>query len=240
MSDINEAMIFAAGFGKRMRPLTKEVPKPLLKVNGKPIIFYIIEDLINLNFKNIVINTHYLSDKFYDELKPYARTVKIIFEEEILDTGGGIMNLINHSTQNNFLVFNPDTFWSNKYLEEIQNMEKFYFANKLKDILLVVEKSKSFDQRMNGDFSLQNNILTKLPHKNFIFTGCQILNKSIFENHKIETFSINNIWEEMILKKQAIDRYLFQNVNHLTKVFKNICMKIVLKLVKFSIKILKT
>ena len=61
--------------------------------------------------------------------------------ESILDTGGGIMNLINHSTQNNFLVFNPDTFWSNKY-QEIQNMEKFYFANKLKDILLVVEKSK--------------------------------------------------------------------------------------------------
>ena len=51
MSDINEAMIFAAGFGKRMRPLTKKYQKPLLKVNGKPIIFYIIEDLINLNFK---------------------------------------------------------------------------------------------------------------------------------------------------------------------------------------------
>ena len=84
MSDINEAMIFAAGFGKRMRPLTKEVPKPLLKVNGKPMIFYIIEDLINLNFKNIVINTHHLSDEFHDELKPYASKVKIIFEKEIL------------------------------------------------------------------------------------------------------------------------------------------------------------
>ena len=73
MSDINEAMIFAAGFGKRMYPLSTKVPKPLLKVNGKPIIFYIIEDLINLNFKNIVINTHHLSDKFHDELKPYSK-----------------------------------------------------------------------------------------------------------------------------------------------------------------------
>ena len=57
MANINEAMIFAAGFGKRMFPFTKEIPKPLLKINGKPIIFYIIEDLINLNFKNIV-KTH--------------------------------------------------------------------------------------------------------------------------------------------------------------------------------------
>ena len=89
MSDINEAMIFAAGFGKRMYPLSKKVPKPLLKVNGKPIIFYIIEDLINLNFKNVVINTHHLSEKFHDELKPYSSTIKIVFEEEILDTGGG-------------------------------------------------------------------------------------------------------------------------------------------------------
>tara|TARA_B100000287_G_C20243685_1_gene627171 strand:- start:329 stop:649 length:321 start_codon:yes stop_codon:yes gene_type:complete len=95
-------------------------------------------------------------------------------------------------------------------------MEKFYFENKLKDILLVVEKSKSFDQRMNGDFSLQNNILTKLPHKNFIFTGCQILNKSIFENHKIETFSINNIWEEMILKKQLYGYKSELEFTHLT------------------------
>ena len=155
--------------------------------------------------KNILINSFYLSeqiDNYVTDLNLNLNIQVIKDGNQILDTGGGIMNLINHSTQNNFLVLNPDTFWSNKYLEEIQNMEKFYFTNKLKDILLVVEKSKSFDQRMNGDFSLQNNLLTKLPNKNFIFTGCQILNKSIFENHKIETFSINNIWEKMILKKQ--------------------------------------
>ena len=74
-------MIFSAGFGKRMHPLSTKVPKPLLKVNGKPIISYIIEDLINLNFKNIVINTHHLSERFHDELKPYSRTIKIVFSE---------------------------------------------------------------------------------------------------------------------------------------------------------------
>tara|TARA_B100001121_G_scaffold301167_1_gene311955 strand:- start:76 stop:765 length:690 start_codon:yes stop_codon:yes gene_type:complete len=203
--EINTALILCAGYGKRLNPVTLNKPKPLIEINKITLLKNTLNLVTSLGIKNILINSFYLSeqiDNYVTDLNLNLNIQVIKDGNQILDTGGGIMNLINHSTQNNFLVLNPDTFWSNKYLEEIQNMEKFYFANKLKDILLVVEKSKSFDQRMNGDFSLQNNLLTKLPNKNFIFTGCQILNKSIFENHKIETFSINNIWEKMILKKQ--------------------------------------
>ena len=97
-------------------------------------------------------------------------------------------------------------------------MEKFYFENKIKNILLVVEKSKSFDQRMKGDFSLENNILNKLSDKNFIFTGCQILNKSIFENCKIELFSINKIWKKMISKNQLYGYKSDAKFTHLTDI----------------------
>ena len=216
---INTALILCAGYGKRLNPVTLNKPKPLIEINKITLLKNTLNLVTSLGIKNILINSFYLSeqiDNYVTGLNLNLNIQVIKDGNQILDTGGGIMNLINHSTQNNFLVFNPDTFWSNKYLEEIQNMEKFYFANKLKDILLVVEKSKSFDQRMNGDFSLQNNILTKLPHKNFIFTGCQILNKSIFENHKIETFSINNIWEEMILKKQLYGYKSELEFTHLT------------------------
>ena len=145
--------------------------------------------------------------------------VKVIKDgNNILDTGGGILNLINNSNQNNFLVFNPDTLWNESYLAEIQNMEKFYFENKIKNILQVVEKSKSFDQRMSGDFSLENNILSKSSDKNFIYTGCQILNKSIFENYKVETFSINKIWEEMISKKELYGYKSKEKFTHLTDI----------------------
>ena len=89
-----KVVILAGCKGTRFSEYTKTMPKPMIKVNGKPIIFYIIEDLINLNFKNIVINTHHLPNKFHDELKPYSKTVKIIFEKEILDTGGGFLNAI--------------------------------------------------------------------------------------------------------------------------------------------------
>jgi len=217
--EINTALILCAGYGKRLNPVTLNKPKPLIEINKITLLKNTLNLVTSLGIKNILINSFYLSeqiDNYVTDLNLNLNIQVIKDGNQILDTGGGIMNLINHSTQNNFLVLNPDTFWSNKYLEEIQNMEKFYFTNKLKDILLVVEKSKSFDQRMNGDFSLQNNILTKLPHKNFIFTGCQILNKSIFENHKIETFSINNIWEEMILKKQLYGYKSELEFTHLT------------------------
>ena len=95
MDSIDEAMIFAAGFGKRMLPLTKKIPKPLLKINGKAIISYQIERLIELNFKNILINGHHLFKKLENELIIYKPFVKVIYEEEILETGGGLLNLIN-------------------------------------------------------------------------------------------------------------------------------------------------
>ena len=147
MSDINEAMIFAAGFGERMRPLTKEVPKPLLKVNGKPMIFYIIEDLINLNFKNIVINTHHLSEKFHVELKPYARKVKIIFEEEILDTGGGFLNALKkdyfYNLKSPKVLINGDVFWKKRKYSPIENILSNWKGEKM-DLLLCLVKKKIF------------------------------------------------------------------------------------------------
>ena len=81
MNSINEAMIFAAGFGKRMLPLTKKIPKPLLKINNKSIISYQIERLLELNFKNILVNGHHLIEELNNELKIYKPYVKVIHEK---------------------------------------------------------------------------------------------------------------------------------------------------------------
>ena len=187
-------------------------------------------NLINfLSIKNILINSFYLSDQIENYVAKLNLNLKVIKDgANILDTGGGILNLISNSNQKDFLVFNPDTIWNERYINEIKNMEKFYFQNKLKNILLVVEKSKSFDQRMYGDFFLENNILSKSAQKNFIFTGCQILNKSIFENYKIEKFSINQIWEKMISKNELYGYKSEEKFTHLTDI------EIYKKLAKFD------
>ena len=217
--EINTALILCAGYGKRLNPITLNKPKPLIEINEKTLLQNTLNLITSLNVKNILINSFYLSEQIENYVKIHNLNLKVIKDgNKILDTGGGIFNLIDNSNQNDFLVFNPDTIWNDSYILEIQSMEKFYFEKKVKNILLVTEKSNSFDQRMKGDFSLKNNILNKTSDKNFIFTGCQILNKSIFDNYKIETFSVNTIWDEMILKNKLYGYESKVKFTHLTDI----------------------
>tara|TARA_Y100001958_G_C21208811_1_gene534695 strand:- start:41 stop:724 length:684 start_codon:yes stop_codon:yes gene_type:complete len=217
--EINTALILCAGYGKRLNPITLSKPKPLIKINDVTLLNNTLNLIKLLGVKNILINTFYLAEQIDEYVAKSNLNLKVIKDgNKILDTGGGILNLIKNSDQNDFFVFNPDTLWDESYVNEIQNMKKIYFKNSLKNILLVVEKSNSFDQRLNGDFSLENNILRKSSNKNFIFTGCQILNRSIFKNNKLENFSINKIWEEMIIKNQLYGYRRNGKFTHLTDI----------------------
>ena len=79
-------------------------------------------------------------------------------------------------------------------------MEEFYFSEKLKNILLLVNKNLSFDKNLKGDFNLENNIITKELDKNYIYIGCQIISKKLFKNETSEKFSISKIWDKLIPK----------------------------------------
>ncbi len=217
--EINTALILCAGYGKRLNPITLKKPKPLIEINKSTLLQKTLDLIDTLGVKNILINTFYLSEQIEKYVKGYNLNLKLIKDgEKILDTGGGILNLINNSKEKNFLVFNPDTIWNKNYINEIQNMEKFYFENNIQNILLVVEKSNSYDQRITGDFSIEKNILSKSSNKNFIFTGCQILNKSIFEDYKIEKFPINTIWEKMISQNRLYGYKSVGKFTHLTDI----------------------
>ena len=217
--EIKTALILCAGYGKRLNPITLNKPKPLIEINKTSLLQNTLNLITSLGIKNILINSFYLSEQIEKYVHNLNLNLTVIKDgNKILDTGGGILNLIENSNQNDFLIFNPDTIWNEGYLNEIQNMEKFYFENKIKNILLVVEKSRSFDHRMQGDFSIENNILSRVIDTNFIFTGCQILNKGIFENYKIEKFSINKIWDEMILNKKLYGYISEENFIHLTDI----------------------
>ena len=217
--EIKTALILCAGYGKRLNPITLNKPKPLIEINKTSLLQNTLNLITSLGIKNILINSFYLSEQIEKYVHNLNLNLTVIKDgNKILDTGGGILNLIENSNQNDFLIFNPDTIWNEGYINEIQNMEKFYFENKIKNILLVVEKSRSFDHRMQGDFSIENNILSRVIDTNFIFTGCQILNKDIFENYKIEKFSINKIWDEMILNKKLYGYISEENFIHLTDI----------------------
>ena len=224
---IKTALILCAGHGKRLNPFTLETPKPLLKLND----LTILESCINLNLrlgvKKIYLNTFYLGDKIFDFIKnkDFPIDIQIVKDgKTILDTGGGILNMINHSSDTDYLIFNPDTLWNDNYVEEINNMQNFYFSNNLNNILLLANKKLSFDSNLNGDFNLKDNLLKKSDIKNFIFIGCQILNKNLFVKYKVENFSISKIWNEL-LKNNKLNG--FESLNkfyHLTnlEIFKKL------------------
>ena len=136
--------------------------------------------------------------------------------EEILNTGGGILNMIRNSQHNDYLIFNPDTLWDENYVHEIDKMQKFYFSNKLNNILLIVNKDLSFDKSLEGDFGFRNDLLIKDSNKDFIYIGCQILNKKLFNGYNIKNFSISEVWNELLKQNQL---YGFESLNkfyHLT------------------------
>ena len=198
---INAALVLCAGYGKRLNPLTLKNPKPLLKLNNLTLLENTINLIKNLGIKDIKLNTFYLKDQIKVFIEKNFFDVKIeIIEDgnEILDTGGGIFNMINSLNEENFLVFNPDTIWSLDYLNCIKEMENFYFSKKIQNILMVVNKDLSFDKNLKGDFDLFDNQLNKKKLNQYIFTGCQIINKKLFASIKNKSFSIIQIWNDLI------------------------------------------
>ena len=223
---IKTALILCAGFGKRLNPLTLETPKPLLKIKHISMLEHCINLVISLGIKNIILNTYHLEDKIIDFIKKKNFSINIEIKKDgvkILDTGGGILNMINSSLENDFLIFNPDTLWNEKYYQDIKKMQEYYFSQNLNNILLLTKKNNSFDSNLTGDFNLKNNLITK-DSKEFIFIGCQILNKELFKNYQINNFSISEIWENL-LQTKGLNGYESENkFYHLTnlEIFKKL------------------
>ena len=216
---INTALILCAGFGKRLNPITLNTPKPLLEIKDISMLERCINLIEKLGIQKILINTFYLKDQFsvFFKNKNFNLDIKIIEDgEHILDTGGGIQNMIKDTNEKDFIIFNPDTIWSNDYKDEILKMEKMYFSEKLENILLLANKKLSFDKKLKGDFNLKNNLINKEAKKEFIYIGCQIINKKLFIKEKKENYSILEIWNNLLDQKKLFGYESQKDFYHLT------------------------
>ena len=216
---INTAFILCAGFGKRLNPLTIDTPKPLIKLNNITVLETCINLIESLGIHQIIINTFYLKNQIHDFInnKKFKSKISIIEDgEKILDTGGGINNMMKYTSEDNVLIFNPDTIWKKNYFNEIIEMENMYFSKKLKNILLLAKKELSFDKNLNGDFDLKENLIIKNNETKFIYTGCQIINKKLLANYKDKIFSITNVWNDLIEKKELYGFETDNDFYHLT------------------------
>ena len=164
MKRITKAMIFAAGFGTRLKPLTENTPKPLLQLNSKTLLENCILFLEDCGIEEIIINVHYLADQiinFVDKNKFKSKIYISHEKEKILGTGGGLVyansNIKNFfQLDESFLTINPDTLWNSNYADEFKILEKWHFECKTATfILLLVPKKNSYEIIDKGDFNLK-------------------------------------------------------------------------------------
>ena len=189
-----DALILAAGYGMRMDNLTKDIPKPLLKIKNKTLISYAIDLIKNMSFDKIYINTHYkhnMLERFVSENYP---DISISYEETILGTGGGIKNIQRNDT----VILNTDNLWGQSFENELEKSIKFFDENKSFDsVLLINSKNNNFDLEVN------NEGLINFPSKlcNTSFQGCHIIRKNSLYPYP-EIFNIQDFWKDCSLNEK--------------------------------------
>jgi len=189
-----DALILAAGYGMRMDNLTKDIPKPLLKIKNKTLISYAIDLIKNMSFDKIYINTHYkhnMLERFVSENYP---DITISYEETILGTGGGIKKIQKNDT----VILNTDNIWDQSFENELEKSIKFFDENKSFDsVLLINSKNNNFDLEVN------NEGLINFPSKicNTSFQGCHIIRKNSLHPYP-EIFNIQDFWKDCSLNEK--------------------------------------
>ena len=212
--NIQNAIILCAGFGKRVLPLTKTLPKPLLKVNQVPLIEYSIKILKELGIEEIAVNVHYLKDKIIEYLDSYHPNIKIFNEEIILDTGGALVNAKSFLSDDYFVILNSDTIWQKNYIPFMKSLIHKTIENNFNAGLLLARKENSFDENLNPDFSLNDNLL--VDKKDHIYTGFQIMRSNLLEKRKLEPFSVKKIWDDLIIEKKITGEVFEETFYHTT------------------------
>ena len=223
---VKHAMILAAGLGKRMKPITLEKPKPLIKVGSKNLLERSINLLESHGVEQIIINVHHLADQIEKFISNLKSKVKITISDErdlLLDTGGGVKKGTKIFKKKPFFVLNPDTLWLQNYLNEMKSLEKIYFESK-KPCLLLINKQLSLDTSFKGDFNLNNNVVTKDKKNNFIFTGLQLIERDHLNLINKKVFSMNEIWNKLINEEKLLGLESKQMFYHLNteKMYKKI------------------
>lgn len=199
MQTIDNGMVFAAGLGSRLKPLTDNTPKPLVKVCGKPLFDFAAETLHQLNVKNIIANTFYLPEKMESYLDKNFKDVKYIREDIRLETGGGLINASHLIDQDFCYTINADIILQGNVKNIFDTKLHDFFSGKYNSILVLTDIKNTLGYEGNGDFYLENGLLKKDPEKNnLVFTGLQLIN--IHEVKKInkKIFSLSEFFKEQL------------------------------------------
>ncbi len=191
-------MLFAAGFGSRMAPLTADRPKPLIEVAGKPLIDHALDIAAEAGIDRTVVNTHYRADQIAAYLDGRSG-VRIVHEPRILDTGGGLRHALPALGGGPVFTLNPDAVW--RGANPLSELAACWDPTHMDALLLLVPRERALGHDGPGDFEIDaRGHLTR--GDSMIYTGAQIIATEGLNTISDEVFSLNLLWDSMLLDER--------------------------------------
>jgi MurNAc alpha-1-phosphate uridylyltransferase len=187
-----KAMILAAGFGSRLRPLTETIPKPLLKVGGKPLLQYHLERLAAAGITDIIINTSWLAElieDYFGDGSDFGVKIQWSREEQPLETGGGIARALPLLGREPFLLINGDV-WTDFPLHSVS-------LDKGMDAHLVMVTNP--EHHPEGDFAVANNLVSYDVGSKYTFSGISLFRPQLFAGYEEDCFPLRDVMRPAIL-----------------------------------------
>ncbi|MXO64732.1 NTP transferase domain-containing protein [Altererythrobacter endophyticus] len=198
-------MVLAAGLGKRMRPLTASQPKPLIRVNGKPLIDYSLDRLSSAGVSRAVVNVHYLADALEAHLKERRSPLVTISDErsQLLETGGGMCKAwADGLLPETFFALNSDNIWLDGPYNAFRELSESWDPDKMDALLLLVPHTGARNFTGKGDFHMDAGGLIARRRSGriapFIYTGIQLVSQRLLRDAPEGAFSTNVLWSRAI------------------------------------------
>jgi MurNAc alpha-1-phosphate uridylyltransferase len=202
---IKTAMVLAAGLGKRMRPITDTLPKPLVPVGGRALLDHALDRAADAGIGTAVVNVHYLADLIEMHVRPRRRPEVLVSDErgELLETGGGIRKALPLLGGDPFLLLNSDSLWIDGEAPNLLRLQAAWEPERMDILLLVAEAAQSLGYQGRGDFSMDPDGRLRRrgerPSAPFVYAGVAILKPQLFDDTPEGAFSLNLLFDRAIV-----------------------------------------
>ena len=205
---IHTAMILAAGLGKRMRPITDTIPKPLVEIGGRTMLDHALDRVSEAGIECAVVNVHYLADLVEARLAARARPRITISDErgQLLETGGGVRKALPLLGPDPFLLMNSDSLWLEGPRSNVGALIGAWDPARMDILLLLAASATSVGYDGKGDFSMDaDGRLTRREERRmtpFVYAGVAILKPELFADTPEGSFSLNLLFDRAIAKER--------------------------------------
>jgi N-acetyl-alpha-D-muramate 1-phosphate uridylyltransferase len=203
-SPLTTAMVLAAGLGKRMRPVTATIPKPLVKVGGRALIDHALDRLAAAGTERAVVNVHYLADLVEAHVRPRRQPKIVVSDErgELLETGGGVKKALPLLGAEPFALLNSDSLWIEGAQPNLSRLRQAWAADRMDILLLVAAIEQTLGYEGFGDFAQEPDGRLRRRGEGqrapFVYAGVAILRPQLFVDTPDGAFSLNLLFDRAI------------------------------------------